>query len=393
MRLVARLALADALHDRRLFLSAALTVAAVLAPLLLLLGLKAGVVDHLLGRLRADPHARQLVLKGHASFAPAWFATMRGRPDVAFVAPRIRELAQSVQVAAPADGSPLNWAKYWISGQGDPLLGPVAAKLGPGSVALSPALAEHTGLKAGDRAMLQVRRLLPGGARVLRLPVAVAGIAPLATMPDSQLLAVFGPQEIGARLEAAQESDAAPARAYPFASFRLYARDIGDVLTLERDLNQAGYTVSSDARAIAQTTGIDRSLGRLFLVLTGCASLGAMVALASSLWGNVERKRRALSLLRLLGVPARALVAFPLLQAALVAGIGALCGAALALSVGAAINLTNRGAYLGGDALCRLGPGEIAGATAITLALALVAGAAAVRPVLRLQPADGLREQ
>ena len=49
LRLVVGLAARDCLHDRRLFVCFAAAFAAVLAPLLVVYGLKSGIVDHLIG--------------------------------------------------------------------------------------------------------------------------------------------------------------------------------------------------------------------------------------------------------------------------------------------------------------------------------------------------------
>ncbi len=389
--IAARLALADMRHDAGLFTGVALTVTAVLAPLLLLLGLKTGVIEHLVGGLRADPSTREIVLRGHMPLPPEWFETMRKRPDVAFVAPRMRQLAQPVDVGPAANPIRGTNADFVVSAPGDPLLGRAAAGIAEGSVVLSQRLAQIGGFKIGDEINVwAIRRATTGNQRI-DARARVAGIAPPTA---SQNAVVYGPLSMAASLEAFQERDTgqtqAPAHIFP--SFRLYARDITDVATLERDLLAQSMEVRTEVGRIGWTLSIDRNLTTLFAVLTGCGAAGVAVTLAVSLWGNVARKRRALSLLRLLGLPARALVVVPLVQGGLVAAIGSLLGAGIALAVGAIINAAYGVAYLEGSQLCVIAPIHIVVTVASAILLALLASLIAVGPVLRIAPSEGMRE-
>ncbi len=391
LTLAARLALSDMRHDAGLFTGVALTVTAVLAPLLVLLGLKTGVIEHLVGGLRADPATREIVLRGHMPLPPEWFEAMRKRPDVAFVAPRMRQLAQPVDVGLAANPIRGTNADFVVSAPGDPVLGRAAAGIAEGSVVLSQRLAQLGGFKLGDEINVwAIRRATTGNQRI-DARAKVAGIAPPTA---TQNAVVYGPLAMAAALEAFQERDTgqtlAPAHIFP--SFRLYARDITDVATLERDLLAQSMEVRTEVGRIGWTLSIDRNLTTLFAVLTGCGAAGVAVTLAVSLWGNVARKRRALSLLRLLGLPARALVVFPLVQGGLVAALGSLLGAAVALAVGAAINAAYGGAYLEGNQLCVIAPVHILATVTSAIVLALLASLVAVRPVLRIAPSEGMRE-
>ena len=70
-----RLALADIWHERVLFLCSALGCAAVLAPLILLFGLRQGVVAGLRAELLEDPRAREVVSVAHrlGKHVHVWF--------------------------------------------------------------------------------------------------------------------------------------------------------------------------------------------------------------------------------------------------------------------------------------------------------------------------------
>ncbi|HKU99161.1 MAG TPA: hypothetical protein VJR58_27960, partial [Vineibacter sp.] len=118
-RIVA-LALADARHEWRATLCLVLALAAVLAPLLVLFGLRFGVVQTLTERLANDPRNLEIVPIGAGRFDKAWFDRARTWPEVAFVIPRTRAIAASMDLLNPG-GSAVN-VEMIPTAPGDPLL-------------------------------------------------------------------------------------------------------------------------------------------------------------------------------------------------------------------------------------------------------------------------------
>lgn len=93
--LVASLAWQDYRSDWRLSACAVLALVAVLVPLLVLFGLKFGLVGSLTERLQRDPGVREIIPLGGARFDAAYVAALAARPDVAFAVPRTRQIAAS----------------------------------------------------------------------------------------------------------------------------------------------------------------------------------------------------------------------------------------------------------------------------------------------------------
>ena len=90
------LAAADYGHERLLSLCAVLTLAAVLTPLLILYGVKFGVVQTLTDRLQNDPRTLEISPVGSGHFTPDYLAQLRQHPSVAFVLPRTRSISPKV---------------------------------------------------------------------------------------------------------------------------------------------------------------------------------------------------------------------------------------------------------------------------------------------------------
>lgn len=396
--LVARLAARDCAHDRRLFLCFATGLAAVLAPLMVIYGLKHGIIDHLVGQLRDDPRMREIVHLGNRDFDDAWFLAMASRPDVAFVIPRVRSLAASgfLDRIGAAPGRSLT-VELIPSAAGDPMLTGVA--VGPRAIVLSQAAARRLEVNAGDTLTLWITRTSREARERAELAVTVAAVAPAgafsrdgAFVAVPLLLAIEDWREGRAVPEYGWPGDAAPApRRY--AGFRLFARSIFDVAPLEDELTRAGLNVQSRADDIEVVLGLDRNLSLVFLVVAAIALAGYAVSLASSLWANVERKRRALSVLRLLGLPARAAAGFPLIQGLLVAFAGLAGAFALYALAAGILNAVYAESYNAGAPLCRLTDGHLIGAAFATFAIAAVASLVAARGVLRVEPSQGLRDE
>lgn len=153
------------------------------------------------------------------------------------------------------------------------------------------------------------------------------------------------------------------ARIYP--GFRLYARDLDAVEGLRRHFVASGVEVATQAEAIAQVRSLSRNLGLVFWIVAALAIGGAFAAIAASSLAAVERKRRALAVLRLLGFPTAALVGFVMLLALFSAVFGLfLAGLLYAATAGALNHLFDNQS---GEFVCRLLPSHYLTALLATL--------------------------
>ena len=96
------LATRDFRHERGLSLFAVLSVTAVVAPLLVLFGLKYGVISSMTARLDRDPGTRMLQPIGQGMHDARWFAALAARPETGFVVPSTRFLAATASLSCRA---------------------------------------------------------------------------------------------------------------------------------------------------------------------------------------------------------------------------------------------------------------------------------------------------
>jgi putative ABC transport system permease protein len=392
-----RLALADLWHERVLFLCSALGCAAVLAPLIVLFGLREGVVAGLRAELLEDPRAREVVSVVNRTLEPAVFARLAADPRIAFLVPRTRALSATIVLENPARAASGLRVELLPTGLGDPLL-PGYSAIDADEVILSGTAMQRLGLSVGDPVLASVARSRGGEREVLTLPMRVGGVAPLsaatrdaafATLPVLLLAEDFLDGTVGVTATPASEAEA---RLRPFAGFRLYAARLEDVPALDREMRLAGIEVASRAEAVAGLLRLDRNLALLFLAIAGAGGVGYLVSLGVGLWAQVERKRRDLALLSLLGMKRRALVMLPLLQAAAVALAGAVLAFGVAAAVAGVLNRAFAGTVAGDRPVCVLTAWMGLGAAGVTLAGALVASVLAGMRAAAVAPAEGLAE-
>ncbi|WP_149541234.1 FtsX-like permease family protein [Siccirubricoccus phaeus] len=391
-----RLALADLRGELRMTLCQVLAIAAILTPLLVLAGLRAGAVEGMRAAVLEDPLAREVMSLASREFTHDWLAALAARPEVLHLSPRTRQLAATLLLETP-DGARQVWAPVVPSAPGDPLL-PEGAPATATRVVLSTPLAARLGLKAGDALVGRLGRGERGAApERLRVALTVQAVAPIAA---SDRDAIFAAPALADALEdwsefrtaAPAEAGAAPSPAprEGYAGFRLYTRRLEDVPPLVTALRAAGIETRSRAQDIAPMLAIDAALGKLLLAIAAVAGSGLVLSLGAGLWANVERKRGLLAGLRLMGLGRGGVVLVPVAQAAALALGGAGLAAGLALAVQAGIN-----AGLGGVLLDRplslLDARMLGTGIGITLLAAIGASALAAWQAARIEPYEAVR--
>lgn len=391
MGLTLRLALADLRHRPVLALCAALGLAAVLAPLILLAGLREGVIGGLRAALLEDPRATEIVTIANRDMSPEALAALAARRDVAFLVPRTRALSAAIQIEEP--GGRFGRVELLPSAPGDPLLAG-AGPAHPAEVIASASLAQRLSLRPGASLIGVVGRVAGGERQWLRLPLTIAAVAPPAAAPRDALFAAVGLlATVEDFLDGALGEDAAPgdsAGPRPFAGARLHAARIEAVPGLAADLAAAGLPVASRAEEVGALLRLDRDLGLLFAILAGMGGAGYLVSLSVGVWAQVERQRRDLALLALFGLSRAARRAVPVVQAAAIGIGGAVIGVVLALVAEAVLNAAFAGGVTGGRAVSVITPAITGGAIVATCAGAILSAAAGAWRAAAIEPAEGL---
>jgi putative ABC transport system permease protein len=391
-----RLALADLRHEWGMALCYVAALAAILTPLLVLDGLRAGVIRGLTEELRSNPSKLRISLPGTLQLTPEVVATIGALDGIGYLEPMSRSIAARLLIEGA--GGAVETVDLVPSSPGDPLLRDGAASLEQGKIALSADLAERFKVSIGDHLIGHAQRTGKWAAR-LDIPFQVAAILPTDFLVGRQALVA---PPVADQLEAFRDEYELPAhgiagrslaeRPVRYENLRIYAADLDAVEPLAAALRSTfGLQVRAAEDEVRRIRALDQNLGAVFSLIGLVAGAGFVTALAASLWGNVERKRRALGILRLMGAARLGLVAFPLTHGLAIAALGFALAAATAALVAGMINARFADqASLG--AVCTLVPWHLALALVITLLAAAGAALAGGFKASRLEPTEGMRE-
>jgi putative ABC transport system permease protein len=397
-----RLAFADLVHDRLVSFCQVALLVALFSPLLLLFALKYGIVTSLLDDLSSDPETLRLTPIGSYHLGPDFFAALRERPDVGFVIAETRSIAAQIYLSrTPAAGvaPPVADVQMIATGPGDPLGEGRALTDSDGGISLSAAAARNLGVASGARLLGRIERSRGGNVEAATIPLHVVAVLPERL---HSLASAFVALPLLVAAERYRDGFAVPLFETPgerpweemteFASFRLYAVKLQDVAGLAAELRRRGVDVTTAADQIESVMSLDRNLTLLFAAVAALSAIGFTGAIAASMVSSVERKRRAMAVLGLIGLTRTSLIAFPLVQAAMIALLGAGIGIALALAGVAAINSYFLPMMRAGERAARLDPVHLAIAALAAFALVALPALIAAWRASRVEPSEALRE-
>ncbi len=178
-----------------------------------------------------------------------------------------------------------------------------------------------------------------------------------------------------------------------YSRFRMYARSLDDVAPLAAQLEKAGVIVKTRVADIERVRQMDQYLSLILGLIAAAAVAGGAICLLASLYASVERKRRALAVLRLLGIHGTSLCAFPLTAGVVMTGLGMALSLGAFHAIGYYMNTLAQSFTLPGEVLCKLGPEQQMWAVLWALLAAMVAGLAAALRLLKIEAAESLRDE
>ena len=185
LKTIIRLSLRDYSHERLLSACTILGLAAVLAPLLVLFGVKSGIVNTMVDRLIQDPRNLEISPVGSGRYNQDWFAEAGKRPGVAFIIPQTRSIAANMILYHDVPGKPRTLAVDLIpTGTGDPLI----QKWGKlpeqnNAVVLSASVARKLKVNAGQKIEGRVGRSVQGRKEQVTVDLKIISILPLQAYP------------------------------------------------------------------------------------------------------------------------------------------------------------------------------------------------------------------
>ncbi|MGX3066103.1 ABC transporter permease [Ursidibacter arcticus] len=396
-----KLALRDLWFDKKVSFCIIASLVAVIAPLLLLFSLKYGVVSQLHHKLLKNPSTLEIKITTNSMLSKEWFTWLEQQPETQFSIPLTRSLSVSVDLrVANEAGTTSRYSRnvdLIPTKLGDPLLehAKIARKNG---VILSSLAAEELKVGKQDKISIIVTRNKNNQAENEQLVFSVDDILPKESLSKR---AVFVPLDVLLGIENYKDNiytDVFPhiegmelAKERHFARARIYAQSLDDVEPLAQKLRKKAIETNTEARAISDVKAINSVLNMIFIVIALTSIIGCVLSLFGAFLANIDRKRKDIALLRLLGFQQRAVGVYLVFQSMILSGLAFIFSLCFFM-IGSQIFNHVLGKNLSQIFISSLNLGHLLIAFLLSLILAsIVAGIGAIRAV-KIQPAESLRD-
>jgi len=396
---IIRLSFRDYSHEWRMSGCFIFALSSVLAPMMILFGLKFGIVSTMVDGLVENPSNREIRPIGSGRYTEQWIEDYRNRGDIEFIIPKTRALAATIQLKSESATRILS-TELLATASNDPLLaGMQQIPANYNQVILSQSAAKKLKVEAGQQIDASLARQFQGKRERVHLPVTVIDIASAAVTSRNvafvnlDLLVATEQFKDGREVpELGWEGDSDGAAMRTFPSFRLYARSIYDVDTIVADLEKKGVRVKANVAEIETVQSIDQNLSIIFWIIACVGAAGFAFSLGASLWANVDRKGKELSVLRLIGFKSSVIVLFPVLQSCYTAILGWLMAVLIYLAFEQLINRFLAPRLNLDGTLCYLLAEHFFWALALTIITAIISAILGGLRISSIEPSDGLRD-
>ena len=397
MTLLARLALSDLSYDRKVSFCIIASLVAVITPLLLLFSLIYGVISQLRHQLINDPTNLEVKIVGNLNLSQDWFNWLKQQPETQFCIPLTRSLNTIIDLKK--DSNFIRNVELIPTDAGDPIIQQTLQD--EKSAILSALSAEKLHVKAGENITLIATRNENGQEEKALLQLTVPAVLDEKQFPRA---AIFVPIPLLIGVEDYRDGIKTPV--FPeangklneysrenFARARIYAKSLDDVAPLALKLREQYHIETrTESRAIENVKAIDSVLNIIFLVIASTSIIGCVLSLIGAFLANIDRKRKDIAMLRLIGFQQSAVIIYLIFQAIVLSSIAFLLSYVLYLLGSQLFNQILGTSLSDAHFVSRLAPIHLSLAFIFSFLLAgVVAAIGAIRAV-KIQPAESLRD-
>ena len=178
-----------------------------------------------------------------------------------------------------------------------------------------------------------------------------------------------------------------------YASFRIYAKTLQDVEPLKNFFENKGINVSTKTERIHEVQKLDKYLTLVFWLIAIVGVFGGATTLSASLYSSVERKRKELSILRLLGLSGGMIFRFPIYQGTFISISGVSIALIFFIIMSTIINELFQTHLQNGESFCTLTAIHILMVYSIAVFLAIVSSMIAAYQATKMDPAEAMRNE
>ncbi|MWP49203.1 MULTISPECIES: ABC transporter permease [unclassified Gilliamella] len=396
--LIARLSLADLWYDKKVSFCIIASVISVITPLLLLFSLKYGIVSQLREQLVNDPQNLEIKIVGNLQLNDEMFNWIKKQPETAFVIPLTRSLNTQADLIKDASHF-VNNAEIIPTDKGDPITYGLVL-LSKNQILLSALSAEKMQASVGSHIKMAITRQLDGKLEKGITVLEVMGIIPenrynrAAAFVSLDLLIAMEDFYDGYQSDIFKTSTGQlnPLNHTSFARARIYANELDNVAPLAFKLREKHIETRTQSNAIENVKAIDRVLNFIFSVIAITAGIGCILSFSGSFLSNIERKRKDIAFMRLIGFQSKEIMFYLINQAITLSCLAFFISFVLFLLGNYAFNTILGENLVSQPIVSRLQFYHFIIAFMLILFISALVVAIGGRRAIKIQPAESLRE-
>jgi putative ABC transport system permease protein len=397
--LVTRLSLADLWYDKKVSFCIIASVISVITPLLLLFSLKYGVVSQLREQLLSDPQNLEVKIVGNLQLKDEMFEWIKQQPETAFVIPLTRSLNTQADLMKDASHF-VNNAEVIPTAKDDPITKNLPLPNNKKQILLSSLSAEKMQVTMGSHVKMVITRQLDGKLEKGMAELEVVGIIPenrysrAGAFVSLDLLIDMENYYDGYQSDVFLTSTGQlnPPNHTSFARARIYADSLDNVAPLAYKLREKHIETRTQANAIENLQAINRVLNFIFSVIAITAVLGCVLSFTGSFLSNIERKRKDIAFMRLLGFRSKGIMFYLVNQAMILSYFAFIISCGLFAVGNCAFNSVLGKNLLSQSVVSQLQFYHLIIAFLLTLLISAGIVVIGGRHAIQIQPAESLRE-
>lgn len=396
--LITRLSLADLWYDKKVSFCIIASVISVITPLLLLFSLKYGIVSQLREQLVNDPQNLEIKIVGNLQLNDEMFNWIKKQPETTFVIPLTRSLNTQADLIKDASHF-VNNAEIIPTDKGDPITYGLVL-LSKNQILLSALSAEKMQASVGSHIKMAITRQLDGKLEKGITVLEVMGIIPenrynrAAAFVSLDLLIAMEDFYDGYQSDIFKTSTGQlnPLNHTSFARARIYANELDNVAPLAFKLREKHIETRTQSNAIENVKAIDRVLNFIFSVIAITAGIGCILSFSGSFLSNIERKRKDIAFMRLIGFQSKEIMFYLINQAITLSCLAFFISFVLFLLGNYAFNTILGENLVSQPIVSRLQFYHFIIAFMLILFISALVVAIGGRRAIKIQPAESLRE-
>lgn len=176
-----------------------------------------------------------------------------------------------------------------------------------------------------------------------------------------------------------------------YSAFRIYARSLNDLEGLVRSFDEKGIEVKANLEGVLRIQRLSSYMKQIYVLIALTLGIGAFLAISANLYANIQRKKKDLAYLQLLGSTKTGILVFPITKSIVLVCFGLVGAFAAYLLFGSMVDHAMSENLRQGESFVSLDQHRVVMLCGAILSVSIAASLMSSLAVYRIQPSDAIR--